>query len=497
MYRTFANMLKCFGLGKIKLATKTSSYVKYFTSLPEPKEPTIMSSSIPGPKSLELKKKLNSMQLSDAVKFFVDYESSTGNYLCDVDGNVMLDLFMQISTMPLGYNHPRLLGVFNNAKNVKTLVNRPALGFFPGKDWPVKLENILKRIAPKGLDNITTMMCGACANEHAYKNIFITYMRKKRGEDGCFTEEEIESSLRNLPPGAPNLSLLSFCGGFHGRTMGALITTHSKYIHKIDFPSLVWPVAPFPKYKYPLEENASCNEEEDKKCLTRVEELIEEYCKKERPVAGVIVEPIQSEGGDNHASPEFFQQLQCICKKNGISLLLDEVQTGGGCTGKFWCHEHFNLSSPPDVVTFSKKLQLGGFFHTTDFRPRETFRIFNTWMGDPAKVLLLEAIVNVIKEDKLLDQVEKSGKVLKSGLLQSEKEYPHLVNSARGRGTFLAINFETSELRATVIEKLKKLGINVSGCGENAIRLRPALIFEEKHANIFLDRFRKVLSEIK
>uniref|UniRef100_A0A1B0BXA8 Uncharacterized protein n=1 Tax=Glossina palpalis gambiensis TaxID=67801 RepID=A0A1B0BXA8_9MUSC len=155
-------------------ATKASKFVKYFTTLPEPKEPTIMSADVPGPKSLELKEKLGGVQMAETVQFFVDYECATGNYLCDVGGNVMLDTFMQIGSMPLGYNHPRLLGVFNNAKNVKTLVSRPTLGYFPGKDWATKLENILKEVVSKGLDNITTMMCGSCANEHAYKNTFIT-----------------------------------------------------------------------------------------------------------------------------------------------------------------------------------------------------------------------------------------------------------------------------------------------------------------------------------
>lgn len=80
------------------------------------------------------------------------------------------------------------------------------------------------------------------------------------------------------------------------------------------------------------------------------------------------MEPIQSEGGDNEASPEFFQKLQQICKKNSVYLIMDEVQTGGGPTGKFWCHEHFNLETPPDVVTFSKKMQLGGYFHSDELK---------------------------------------------------------------------------------------------------------------------------------
>jgi len=110
-------------------------------------------------------------------------------------------------------------------------------------------------------------------------------------------------------------------------------------------------------------------------------------------VAGVIIEPIQAEGGDNHASPEFFQELQRVTRKvrlakqlsystlskdilqshvkifqYGAALLIDEVQTGGGPTGKMWCHEYFNLDTPPDVMTFSKKMQLGGYYHSEDLK---------------------------------------------------------------------------------------------------------------------------------
>lgn len=198
--------------------------------------------------------------------------------------------------------------------------------------------------------------------------MFIAYRQRERGENVAFSEEENCSSLINRPPGSPNLSILSFHGGFHGRTLGCLSTTHSKAIHKLDIPAFDWPIAHFPDYKYPLEENERENQEEDKKCLAEVEDLIVTYKKRGIPVAGIVIEPIQSEGGDNEASAEFFQQLQCIAKKHGAALLIDEVQTGGGPTGKMWCHEHFNLPSPPDIVTFSKKMQLGGYFHSLEMQ---------------------------------------------------------------------------------------------------------------------------------
>lgn len=341
---------------------------------------------------------------------------------------------------------------------MKALINRPALGVFPGQDWPKKLQTVLLDVAPKGLTNVSTMMCGSCSNENAFKNIFIWYRQKQRGENVAFTQEEIDSSMINQVPGAPNLSLLSFHGAFHGRTLGCLATTHSKYIHKIDIPSFDWPIASFPKYKYPLEEFVRENKAEDLKCLAEVEELIEKYAKKNNPVAGIIVEPIQSEGGDNEASPEFFQALQKIGKKHGSALLIDEVQTGGGPTGKMWCHEHFNLESPPDVVTFSKKMQLGGYFHGEHLRPAQAYRVFNTWMGDPSKMVMLEHILQVVKRESLLENVIQAGNRLKQGLMAAQTEFPNLLNSTRGRGTFLAINCASTKLRDDIINRLKTKG---------------------------------------
>lgn len=355
------------------------------------------------------------------------------------------------------------------------------------------MMNVLMSVAPKGLDHISTMMCGSCSNENAYKNLFLWYRRVQRGENVPFSVEEMDSCMNNQKPGSPTLSILSFQGAFHGRTMGVLSTTHSKYIHKIDVPAFDWPVAYFPQYKYPLEENVRENKEEDRKSLAHVQELIDEWAKRGMPVAGVVVEPIQSEGGDNEASPEFFQELQRICKRNGSGLLIDEVQTGGGATGKMWCHEHFNLPESPDIVTFSKKMQLGGYYHASAMKPAQAYRVFNTWMGDPGKVLLLERILEVVKRDNLLQNVERVGKVLKGGLLEVEKENSHLLNSTRGRGTFLAINAKNTKARDDMLSALKAQGIQAGGCGDLAIRFRPSLVFQEKHAEIFLDKFRNVV----
>ncbi|XP_023288245.1 4-aminobutyrate aminotransferase, mitochondrial isoform X2 [Orussus abietinus] len=462
--------------------------------LGEPKRP-VLTTELPGPESKRLLQELNSMQQAGSVELIADYERSIGNYIADVDGNVLLDLYMQISSVPLGYNHSAVLDALNNSTNQKIIANRPALGVYPGREWPGKLKNVLlkKGVAPPGLTQITTMMCGSCSNENAFKNIFIWFAEKKR-QGASFSKEEVETCVMNQPPGSPRFSILSFKGSFHGRTLGSLSATHSKYIHKIDIPSFDWPIASFPTYKYPLEEHVRENHEEDERCLAEVEDLIAmSESKNKIPVAGVIIEPIQAEGGDNHASPEFFQKLRHITKKYGVALLIDEVQTGGGPTGKMWCHEHFNLDSPPDLVSFSKKMQIGGYYHIEEFRPKQPYRVFNTWMGDPSKLILLESILDVIFKEDLLTRVSRVGNYTLKQLIEFQNEMPHLLDSARGRGTFIAFNCATSDLRDKLKNKLWAKGIQTGGCGPRALRLRPAFTFTEYHADIFLSELRSAL----
>jgi 4-aminobutyrate aminotransferase / (S)-3-amino-2-methylpropionate transaminase len=131
--------------------------------------------------------------------------------------------------------------------------------------------------------------------------------------------------------------------------------------------------------KYPLEENIAANRREEDLCLAEVEKTIKEW---HSPVVAVVVEPIQSEGGDNHASPTFFRGLRDITKRHGVLMIVDEVQTGVGSTGTFWAHEKWGLSkgNEPDIVTFSKKFQAAGwYFHDEKLIPNKPYRQFNTW----------------------------------------------------------------------------------------------------------------------
>ncbi|OWF52736.1 4-aminobutyrate aminotransferase, mitochondrial-like [Mizuhopecten yessoensis] len=461
----------------------------------EPDEPSVQT-EIPGPRSRELLKELDTIQNTKAVHFFVDYERSQGNYLTDVDGNVILDLYTQIASVPIGYNHPRLLDALMKKENRATFVNRPALGVYPPSDLSSRLKNALLSVAPPGLNQVMTMACGACSVEHSQKAMFIAYQRRQRGGKPP-SIKELQSCLEGKPPGSPNLSVLSFKNGLHGRTMGALAVTHAKWALKLDFPVPDWPCASFPTLQYPLDQFVRENRAEEDRCLNEVKERIHAWEKRNCPVAGIIVEPIQSEGGDNHATPYFFQCLQDIAKECEIPLMIDEVQTGCGATGKFWAHEHWDLENAPDIVCFSKKMLTGGFYYKDHLRPEQGYRIFNTWLGDPSKLIFLEEVVNLIKEEGLLVQVQDTGSYLINGLYDMQNKYPGLLSRARGIGTFCSIDVKDADTRDKILHKLIQRGINLGPCGSVSIRFRPTLLLSRNHVDIFIDTFDSVIAELQ
>lgn len=448
----------------------------------EPLAPSV-STEIPGPKS---KKALNNLLKTfdaTAAYFVADYSKSVGNYLVDADGNKILDLYMQIASIPLGYNHPELIKAAQTPEMVNALVNRPATGNFPSTEFQQQVEELVK-YGPKDSKYVWTSLSGSDANEWAYKTAFI-YQANKARKGADFSDTELTTSMNNQAPGAPVRSILSFKSAFHGRLFGSLSTTRSKPIHKLDIPAFDWPTASFPQLKYPLAEHEAENAAEEKRCLDDVEHTIISW-QNRSPVAAVVVEPVQSEGGDNHASAMFFQGLRDLTTKHGVLFIVDEVQTGVGATGHFWAHEAWNLKSPPDMITFSKKAQAAGFFYTNpELRPKLPYRNFNTWIGDPARIILANSIFRYVSENKLPERTAKVGKYLKNKLDTFRQEGK--ISNLRGTGTFLAFDLPTSQARDQYIINARKAGVNIGACGPQSIRLRPSLIFEEKHANLFID----------
>lgn len=456
-------------------------------------EPTgpIIRTAIPGPESKKAIARLERIYETRSLNMMTNYQNSYGNYIADMDGNILLDVYAQIASIPIGYSNPALLLAATSPEMASALINRPAMGNFPQHDWSQILETGILSVAPKGCNQVFTALAGSDANELAYKAAFMWRRQQERGgPEVDFSQEDIESSMNNQSPGSPNMSILSFKTGFHGRLFGSLSTTRSKPIHKLDIPSFDWPQASFPMLKYPLADHVQENAREEQRCLDEVEELITTF---HAPPAAVVVEPVQSEGGDNHASPAFFQGLRAVTRKHNVLLIVDEVQTGVGATGKFWAHDHWNLQDPPDMVTFSKKAQTAGYyFGNPDLKPNKPYRQFNTWMGDPARAILFRSIIREIERLDLVRNTAETGDYLFNGLADLANRYPHEIMNLRGQGqgTFIAWD---SPRRDEVLRNAKSVGINVGGSGATAVRLRPMLIFQKRHADIFLEGLEKVI----
>ncbi|KAK0529671.1 4-aminobutyrate transaminase [Tilletia horrida] len=468
----------------------------------EPKAPSL-STAVPGPRSKAISAEIDSFASNLAHTFVVDFEKSDGNYIVDADGNKMLDVFSQIASIAIGYNNPSLLALAKTDEFARATMNRPALGSYPPTTWTDWIESSLGQVRPKGVNDIFTAMCGSCSNENAFKAAFMAYRARERGDPSVtFTAEELSSCMKNQAPGSPQMSILSFGQGFHGRLFGSLSATRSKAIHKVDIPSFPWPSVPWPAVNYPLEENASANRKAEQDTLAQVEDVIDSHKRNGNPVAAVIVEPIASEGGDMHASPEFFRGLREVTKRMGVFFIVDEVQTGVGATGTFWAHEKWNLEIPPDFVVFSKKMQAAGFYHNVDTRPTIAYRNYNTWMGHPTELLKAREIIRFINEHSLVSKTATVGDKLYSALASlaapGSPGHNKIQNlRGKGEGTFIAWDAPTVEARDRLIGKMRnEWGINMGGCGDRAVRLRPMLIFEESHADVLLYALERALAEL-
>tara|TARA_R110002051_G_scaffold290547_3_gene354052 strand:+ start:707 stop:1714 length:1008 start_codon:yes stop_codon:yes gene_type:complete len=253
-----------------------------------------------------------------------------------------------------------------------------------------------------------------------------------------------------------NLDVIHLKNAFHGRTGYTLSLTNTT-------PEKT---ALFPKFKWTTVEP---NWED-------VERHIHE------DVAAIIVEPIQGEGGDNHFPKEFFTNLRRIADERDCLLIFDEVQTGMGLTGKMWAYEHFDVV--PDMMCFGKKTQVCGFCSTERIDEVEdnvfntSGRINSTWGGNIVDMVRFGYIAEAIKDEKLVKNAHTVGSRLLWLLRGIEG-----IDNVRGRGLMIAFDLPSSELRDRTMELLQENMLALK-CGSSSIRLRPALTFSEKDADM-------------
>ncbi len=461
-------------------------------AIPGEPERIIVRTSIPGPRSEELRARHGRHQDARTVHFYQDAKKSLGNYIVDVDGNVILDVYAHIAAIPIGYNHPALREAWKGGRFDWAAGYRPSLGIAPSEEWVDIVERTLIRVAPKGLTRVVTVTTGSEAVENAIKAAFVRLARRRR-RGAAPTDEELAACMRNEQAMANSFKVLSFEGGFHGRSLGALSVTRSKAIHKLDFPAFRWPTAPFPSNRFPLDEHRDHNRAVEARSLETVEKV---FRAPPGEVAAIIVEPIQGEGGDNHASADFFRELRRLTLDHEVAFIADEVQTCAGATGAFWAHEAWSLPEPPDLVTFSKKMQLGGYYSREEYVPAEALRIFNTFLGDPFRLAQLEVIIETIERDHLLDHTKITGDFLVKEVSTLASRYPALLSNVRGSGTFAAMDARDGDTQGKIIAALRERGVEAGGSGTKSLRFRPALVFGPRHVAEYMSILEDVCKEL-
>lgn len=359
----------------------------------------------------------------------------SGCVVKDVDGNSFLDFTSNIGACPLGYSHPDVTGVL--AEMSRNGAHKIAGQDFYCREHADLAEQFLS-ILPGGFKAFF-VNSGAEAVENAIK---IAYRKR-------------------LAEGQPVLPGVSCTGAFHGRTLGALSFTYSKPVQKAGFP------------EFPVLRIKFCTADSDPE-VDAVEKVLAE-----NTVAFVLTEVVQGEGGYNVASQRFLQNLRDATKKHGVPLILDEVQSGMGRTGKWWAFEHYGVV--PDIMSAAKALQVGATAYRGDYDPGQQGVLSSTWGGGSRIDLAVGAtIIEVIKRDKLLANALVMGERLKKGLADlladEEKRAKGGIVDVRGLGLMIGIEFDTKENRDAALMQAFRRGLLLLPAGQKAMRVIPPLV---------------------
>jgi len=361
------------------------------------------------------------------------------------DGRQYLDLFTNIASLPLGYNHHNMVKAMRNPHVISMAINRSATNVFPPEQFIRQLKFLFPKISPYGFKNPGFVWLGSTGSE------------------------AIESAMKHCSRKRAATTFISFDGGFHGRTIGALSMTNTNPEWSRGFPTVNVKQAPFPKNDAGIE---YCAKEFQKLCNT--------------DIAGVFIEPVQSEGGDHMAHPSFFRKIRAICSMHKIPFVVDEVQTNLG-TGTYWAHSHWNLHEAPDIVVFAKKMQVAGFFSKRGIQPNEESAFNSTWSGCPFRTTLLQTIIETIEKEDLF----KSSSIAGNKLFCRLREMKGIKN-VRNINAFGAFDLVEMD-REQFIQIMELNGILFGPCGKKSVRIRPSLVLDHDTVDSVLDYLNRIV----
>jgi len=431
----------------------------------------------------KVKETLGKHILADGFDFVMDFEKSHGSYIVDrLTGKEYLDMFSMFASASVGYNHPYILEKANWLG--KMAIYKPTLSDVYLQEY-ADFMDVFSRVAiPKELPYCFFVEGGALAVENALKTAFDWKTRKNWQKD-----IDKEANL-----------VIHFKQSFHGRSGYTLSLTNTSDPRKHQyFPKFEWPRITNPKLNFPItEENLEETIKHEQMALLNIQEAI---LANPDEVACIIIEPIQAEGGDNHFRNEFFAELRRICDENEILLILDEVQTGIGMTGKMWAYE--DLGIIPDVISFGKKTQVCGILANKEKLDEvehhvfvESSRINSTFGGNFIDMLRFQLVLEIIENENLVENSKVVGEFLLDGLLKLEQKFPEQIFASRGKGLMCAFDLKDHDTRNWLREKLYDEGIIVLTCGDQSIRFRPHLNVTKEEINIVLDKINSIFENL-
>jgi len=399
-------------------------------------------------------------------------ERAQGMVVEDVDGNLFLDFMAGIAVASTGHSHPRVVkAIEEQAKKFLHIC---------GSDYyyepMVELAETLNRLAP-----------GA-----APKKVFFT-------NSGA---EAVEAAFKLARHHSKRQHVIAFHGSFHGRTLGALSLTASRSSHRAHFGPLVPGVHHIPygfchHCPYHLK-YGSCGIE----CVQVLEKVIFRYEVRPEEVAAIFVEPVQGEGGYVVPPPEYLPMLQELCRRHGILLVADEIQSGFGRTGKMFASEHWGIE--PDILCAAKGIAsgmpLGAMIARADISTWTRGTHGSTFGGNPVACAAALATIELL-EAGLVENSARVGIILKDRLSALRTRHS-VIGDVRGLGLMIGVEFEKNdgsgahdgELRDRIMQKCFEKGLLLLSCGESTLRFCPPLIVKEEEVNTAVAIFDAAIS---
>lgn len=431
----------------------------------------------------EVNQSLSKHILADGFDLTYDIEKSDGVYIYDSKHKrKLLDFFTCFASVPLGYNHPKMLGDEGFKKNLlQAAMANPSNSDVYTQQYAEFVDTFSRIGIPSYLPHAFFIAGGGLAVENAIK-VAMDWKVQKNFSKGYQQEK--------------GFKVLHFEKAFHGRTGYTLSLTNTlpdktKWYAKFDWPRVSTPVVRFPLSG----DNLQLAQDSEEESIAQVKKAFEDH---KDDICAIIIEPIQSEGGDNHLREEFLIQLKSLADEHDAFLIYDEVQTGVGLTGKFWCHQHYSEQAQPDILAFGKKMQVCGILvgNKVDEIERNVFnvssRINSTWGGNLVDMVRSSQILQIIEEDRLCENASRVGAYLQDGLLKIADQFDQISN-VRGKGLMCAFDFPKKEMRDAFIKKGIEKNVMFLGCGNNTIRFRPALCMETHHIDEGLSIMESIL----